>query len=259
MLQHILSYLKFLKNSSNQHGVHSPFVYQLLTECLYTKQTPEKFSIVKKHRKWLLQNNNEIEVTDFGAGSRVFKSNLRKVSAIAKNAGMTQRRQRLLSKLIAYLKPNEILEIGTSVGLATAAIWSGSSPSSKITTVEGCPATSGIARKGFEHFSIHNIDQATMKFDQFFESENFRNKIDFAFIDGNHSKKSTLDYFEKLLSRMTNDGIIIFDDIYWSTEMTEAWKDICAHPKVTVSIDTYQWGLVFFRKEQQKEHFTIRV
>ena len=255
------SYLKFLKNSSNQHGVHSPFVYDLLTKCLYTLETPETFHFVKEHRKWLIKNNAEIEVTDFGAGSRVFKSNLRKVSAIAKNAGMTKKRQRLLSKLVSYLNASEILEVGTSVGLATAAMRVGN-PSARITTVEGCPATSGVAQRGFEDFGFEDITQVVMKFDAFFESGIFSpqgKQIDFAFIDGNHSKVATLAYFDKLLPRMSNEGVIVFDDIYWSTEMTEAWQAICSHPKVTVSIDTYQWGLVFFRKEQEKEHFTIRV
>ena len=41
--------------------------------------------------------------------------------------------------------------------------------------------------------------------------------------------------------------------------MIEAWEEIKAHPKVSVTIDTYQWGIVFFRTEQEKEHFTIRV
>ena len=41
--------------------------------------------------------------------------------------------------------------------------------------------------------------------------------------------------------------------------MSEAWEFIKTHEKVTVSIDTFFWGIVFFRKEQVKEHFTIRV
>ncbi len=258
MRYQLKTYLRFLKNSSNQHGVHSPFVYDLLTKCLYNKQLPRQDNTLKQHRDWLLNNTAEIEVTDFGAGSRVFKSNLRKVSAIAKNAGMTKKRQRLLSKLIAYLKPIEILEIGTSVGLAAAAMRSGDE-SARITTVEGCPKTSGVARAGFDTFSFDNLELVTMKFDDFFDSAHFRSDIDFAFVDGNHSKEATLTYFEKLLPNMTNEGVIVFDDIYWSPAMTEAWKEICAHKKVTVSIDTYQWGLVFFRKEQQKEHFILRV
>jgi hypothetical protein len=62
-----------------------------------------------------------------------------------------------------------------------------------------------------------------------------------------------------LLSTITNETVWIFDDIHWSQEMEEAWKTIQQHPKVTVTIDTFQWGIVFFRVEQPKEHFVIRV
>ena len=41
--------------------------------------------------------------------------------------------------------------------------------------------------------------------------------------------------------------------------MTEAWEIIKNHPKVTVTINTFYWGIVCFRKEQIKEHFTIRM
>ena len=66
-------------------------------------------------------------------------------------------------------------------------------------------------------------------------------------------------YFEALLPKATNDTVFIFDDIYWSKGMTEAWETIKQHPKVTVTVDTFFWGFVFFRKEQAKEHFTIRL
>ena len=68
-----------------------------------------------------------------------------------------------------------------------------------------------------------------------------------------------MDYFEILLPTITNETIWIFDDLHWSKDMEESWEIIKIHPKVTVTIDTFQWGLVFFRKEQEKEHFVIRV
>lgn len=74
----------------------------------------------------------------------------------------------------------------------------------------------------------------------------------------NHSKQATLDYFDLLLPTITNETVWIFDDIHWSEGMEEAWEIIKNNPKVTVTIDTFQWGLVFFRYEQEKEHFTIR-
>ncbi|HAJ80920.1 MAG TPA: methyltransferase, partial [Zunongwangia profunda] len=56
-----------------------------------------------------------------------------------------------------------------------------------------------------------------------------------------------------------NDSVFIFDDIHLSEEMEEAWKEIQQHPKVQVTIDTFYLGLVFFRREQAKQDFKIRL
>jgi len=86
-----------------------------------------------------------------------------------------------------------------------------------------------------------------------------KEKFDLVYFDGNHQKEATLKYFKTLLSSAHNDSVFIFDDIHWSKEMQEAWREIIAHPEVQVSIDTFQWGLIFFRKEQVKQDFTIRL
>ncbi|WP_443632869.1 hypothetical protein ABXT64_10420 [Candidatus Marifrigoribacter sp. Uisw_064] len=61
------------------------------------------------------------------------------------------------------------------------------------------------------------------------------------------------------MNKVTNNSVIIFDDIYWSSAMNEAWLEICENEKVKISIDMFHWGLIFFRKEQQKQHFVIRM
>lgn len=122
MLGQLKSYLKFLWNSKNEHGVHSPFVFSLVTKCFYDKKKYAEYSILKNYRKSLLENYNTIEVTDFGAGSRVFKSNTRAINQIAKNAGISKKRAELLFRITNYFQPSTILEIGTSLGLATSAL-----------------------------------------------------------------------------------------------------------------------------------------
>lgn len=258
MLFQIKSYLQFLWNSKNQHGVHSPFVYSLVTKCFYDRKNKPEYKILKQYRNDLLQNKNTIEVTDFGAGSRVFKSNTRQISKIAKTAGITPKRAELLFRIVTYFQPENILEIGTSLGLATSAMSLGN-PKSKIVTLEGCPETSGIAKIQFQKFNFNNVETVVTEFkDYFSKTATENNKWELIYFDGNHSKKATLDYFELLLPTITNDTIWIFDDIHWSPDMEEAWEIIKKHPKVKVTMDTYQWGLVFFRYEQEREDFVIR-
>ncbi|WNM18933.1 O-methyltransferase [Flavobacterium capsici] len=259
MFQIVKSYLKFLWNSKNEHGVHSPFVFDLVTKCFYDKKNYPEYSILKNYRNSVLTNNQFIEVTDFGAGSRVFKSNKRQVSQIAKTAGISRKRAELLFRITNYFQPSTILEIGTSLGLATSALSLGN-PKAKITTLEGCPNTLSEAKKNFTISKLQNVDFINTKFPSYLKnikSENSNFKL--IYFDGNHSKTATLDYFKLLLPTITNDSVWIFDDIHWSIEMEQAWEIIKKHPKVTVTIDTFQWGIVFFRSEQEKEDFVIRV
>ena len=79
---------------------------------------------------------------------------------------------------------------------------------------------------------------------EYFFNKNLSDSYDLVYIDGNHNKKNTLQYFEYLLNRINNDSLLIFNHIYWDVDMTEAWNQIKEHPKVTVSIDTFYWGIV---------------
>ena len=257
MWYQVKTYFKFLLRSTNQHGVHSPFVYDLITKCFYDKTKFEDYSKLINYKKELIKNQELIEITDLGAGSRTTKKNKRTVSNIAKNSGTTIKRVKLLYRLVNYFNPNSILELGTSLGIGTQAMSLGN-PEAKIITVEGCPNISNFVKKQFDNKNLSNIKII---------NTNFTNAIEgldgttfyLVFFDGNHQKEATLNYFEKLLPTTHNDTMFIFDDIYWSKDMTEAWEVIKQHPKVMVTIDTFFWGFVFFRKEQEKEHFIIRV
>tara|TARA_R100001369_G_scaffold92320_1_gene136748 strand:- start:1382 stop:2155 length:774 start_codon:yes stop_codon:yes gene_type:complete len=257
MKHQILSYLSFLLRATNQHGVHSPFVYALLTECFYDKKKYDAYKTLKNHRAALHSDSEKIEVTDFGAGSKVFKTNNRKVADIAKHAGITKKRQRLLFRIVQYLKPKAIVELGTSLGMATTALALGN-PKAEIKTVEGCPNTLKKATDYFAKTKLQNIQTYNQSFEEFFKKQSSET-YDLVFIDGNHNKEHTVAYFNLLLKQVHNESVLVFDDIYWNTAMTEAWQEIIKNPKVTVSIDTFQWGLVFFRKEQRKQHFSIRL
>jgi predicted O-methyltransferase YrrM len=266
MLFQIKSYLKFLWDSKNEHGVHSPFVFNLLTKCFYDKKPKPEYSILRNYRKSLLNNKNFIEVTDFGAGSKVFKTNRRQISKIASTAGISPKRAELLFRVTHYFQPKNILEIGTSLGLATSALALGSrslGTKAKVITLEGCPQTANVAKIQLDSFDCKNVNPVVTEFENYLEDLQLRLKtetenFDLIYFDGNHSKKATLAYFDLLLPTITNDSVWIFDDIHWSLEMEEAWEIIKNHPKVTVTIDTFQWGFVFFRYEQEKEHFVIR-
>lgn len=256
MFYQIQQYIKFLLSSTNQHGVHSPFVYDLVTKCFYDNNDYSEYSEINAYRKRLKHSHHKINVTDFGAGSKKLKSNAREVSRIAKHASISKNNAKLLFRLAKYFKPESVLELGTALGFATHALSAGH-PKCNIITIEGCPEISAFTKQQLKLQNLENIDLKTGDFLKIIP-ELEPSAFDIIFFDGNHQKDTTLQYFESLLPKAHNNSIFIFDDIYWSKDMTEAWKIIKEHPKVTVTIDTFYWGIVFFRTEQTKEHFTIR-
>lgn len=255
----IKQYLKFLVKSSNEHGVHSPFVFNLVTKSIYKTIDSQKWNNFLKIRQQLLDNKNYIKVTDFGSGSKIFTSNYRQISKITKVAGISNKKAKLLIKIIDHFNPKSILEFGTSVGLGTSALKIGNL-NSEIITLEGCPETATVAKNLLQKNGFKNTHLIIGDFKETLPQvlKNY-SSFDCIYFDGNHTKKATLNYFNHCLSTIKNDSFWIFDDIYWSSEMKEAWSKIKKHPRVTVSVDVFHFGIVFFRKEQAKEHFKIRV
>jgi predicted O-methyltransferase YrrM len=230
----------------------------LITKCLEKPVDLKLFNQFKTYKKQYTNSNEIIIVEDFGAGSKVFKSNTRKVKDIARVAGMTPIKAKLLLKLINYFMPYSILEIGTSLGIGTT-VMKIAAPFSKITTLEGCNNT---ARKANDYFVQNQFDNISLKIGEFSETlpQIAQNQVfDLIYFDGNHQKKATLEYFNQCLNAIQNDTLFIFDDIHWTLDMEQAWKEICNNDKVTLSLDLYHIGLIFFKKELSKQHLALRV
>ena len=216
-----------------------------------------EYEALKNYRSDLLHNRDIISITDFGSGSKVFESDKRAIKAMAKTSGTSLKNTKLLFRLIRYFQPLSVLELGTNLGIGTYALALGN-PEAKITTIEGCSETLSVAQQLFSDKKVSNITIIQGRFETKIQKLE-KSRWDFIFFDGHHSKAATLAYFEMLLPTAHNDSVFVFDDIYWSKDMTQAWEIIKDHPQVTVTVDLFNWGIVFFRKEQAKEHFKIRV
>ncbi|HEY6976054.1 MAG TPA: class I SAM-dependent methyltransferase, partial [Chitinophagaceae bacterium] len=130
----------------------------------------------------------------------------------------------------------------------------------RVVTIEGAKAIAEIAKENFQQLGLSNIELIEGNFDSILiPTVKELPVIDFAFIDGNHRKEPTINYFKEILPKTSEHSIVVLDDIHWSREMEEAWEYIKQHASVTLSIDLFFIGIVFFRTEQKvKQHFTIR-
>ncbi|NCU02675.1 MAG: methyltransferase domain-containing protein [Chitinophagaceae bacterium] len=255
-------YLRYYFTAANGkgHGVHSPFVFDLITKVLNDGTTYAAYKEVETQRNLLLGNETIITVEDFGAGSTKGLTKQRVVQQIATTSLKPKKYAQLLYRLVNYFQPKQILELGTSLGITTAYLAK-ANPSATVTSMEGSGAIATIAQQQFDALQLKNINVVTGNFDETLQPliDNAQQSFDFVFIDGNHRKEPMLRYFEQLLAKANNDTVFVFDDIYWSAEMEESWESIKQHSSVTLTIDLFFIGLVFLRKEQkEREHFIIR-
>jgi predicted O-methyltransferase YrrM len=254
-------YLHYQLTASNGkgHGIHSPFVFEFIKNVLNDKTKYKCYTLIEERRKTLLSDASIIEVQDFGAGSSVIKTNNRIVKNIAQSSLKPKKFSQLLFRMVQYYQPKIILELGTSFGITTAYLAKGNT-TAKVYTCEGAKNIARIAQQTFAILNLKNIELTEGNFTKTLPPILTQlNNLDFAFVDGNHRKEPTLNYFLQLLNYSNPLTILIFDDIHWSAEMEEAWKEIKQHQQVTLTIDLFFIGIVCINPAIKfKQHFVIR-
>lgn len=255
----IKPFLRHLIRARDEHALHSPFLFDLYTTVIRQDRPDDPlFGPVQSLRRRMLADKRLIQITDFGAGSRVNAAWKRPIRDIARNSLKAERFGRLLYRLIRKFNALTVLDLGTSLGITTLyeAI---ATPGGRVITFEGCPETAAVAQKNFEQAGVGNIELVVGNLDETLPAcVAALDRLDFVFFDANHRCEPTVRYFETCLPKMHNDTCFVFDDIHWSDDMERAWESIKAHPDVTVTVDLFYIGLVFFRREQPKQHFVLR-
>ncbi len=337
MFHKIVSFFCFIIKSKNEHGVHSPFVFDLITSCFYKKKGKNDLTIFLNYKKQLSKNTSLLEISNFNFMSRLLLSHKRKRweirknwqflfpvigvillgyssfkliklipidwfdlaeyylfpylmfvlyfvgifyfllktilfainkleskwvvnqrSRIFKDSEISNKRARLLIHLIQYLKPKNILEIGTGFGINTV-VLSSAQRNSKITTLDENEQVVNAIKEMFKKNTFKNVKFLAGNFDITLPQALNNNNNDFIYFKGKNINETTLKYFEFSLTHIHNDSVILFENIHSDKESEKIWNHIKNNKKVTVTIDTFFWGFVFFRKEQEKEHFIIRI
>lgn len=159
-----LSYFKFLLQSTNAHGVHSPFVYNFITKALYKKR---KRVDIKEH---------------------------------------------VLVTSISYFNYKSIA-------------------------------------------FVNSDDYIKNKIEAIFEQLKFDTMpFDLIYVDNNSSVFTSINK-----ESYHNDSMILLNGMYKNKERKASWEKLKKLPQVTVTIDLFHCSLLFFRREQAKEHFKIRI
>ncbi len=242
------------------HGVHSPFVFDFLTQVLADPRSEiPLFEDIEQCRSKWSRLAEPIQVEDLGAGSLVDKGSFRTISSITRSAAKPPRFGRLFYRMIRHYGVDSVLELGTSLGLTTR-YFSLACPPHGVITIEGAPRIADFAAAAFASKGLSNIQILRGDFGQQLPAAlNMMRGRKLLFFDGNHQYAPTMAYFKLALEHAGPDDVFIFDDIHWSAEMEKAWSEIKKYQEVACSMDLFFIGIVFFKKEfKEKLDFSIR-
>jgi predicted O-methyltransferase YrrM len=256
----LTKYLKYILLSRHRrgHGIHSPFVFDLVSRIFRNKSDRDIVCSIEKVRRRLITDHRSILVKDLGSGAESVETKLRKVSDIARYSPVAQKYGVLLSNLATEFGKPHIIEFGTSFGISTM-YMAASCTDATIYTMEGCPSTAEIAKHNFKEAGLRNIKVFIGSFDELLDDiTDSPYKPGLVFIDGNHRKEPVIKYFNRMAEISDNKTVIVIDDIYYSKEMEEAWNEIKQSENVSFTIDIYRMGIVFFREGINHNNYIIR-
>ncbi len=253
----VFSYPRYAINAKTAHGVHSPFIFGLINEVLKSQDEFYAFQEIEAQRNILLNSNEWIERADFGAGNSSSNSKKTKVSQFASRSLCSPKYCRMLFRLARYVRAEQVLELGTALGITTAYL-SKSSPEAQVQTIEGDSGLLAKAIEVWEALGIKNINSVCGKFEEVLPDVLKSSKrLDFVFVDGNHRLKPTIEYVEMIKQHLNDEAVVIIDDIYWSKEMTEAWETLKKDNTFSLSVDLFRMGLLFKRVGVEKQDFVL--
>ncbi|RLD45135.1 MAG: SAM-dependent methyltransferase [Bacteroidetes bacterium] len=256
----IKSYFTYLMKAKSRYVIHSPFVFELLNKVLRDKTEYDDYALIDKIKREQSAREDIMETVDFGAsaGESAYKTMMLRKGIIVKQRTAQKSQLELLYRLSKFLKPEVILELGTAAGISASYLKKGN-PSSKLITLEGCANLADLAEDTFKKLNLKDIEVISGNFDVTLNEVIANEKrLDLVFFDGNHRKEPTLKYFNSCLKLANENTLFIFDDIHWSSGMEEAWEAIKANPEVSITIDLFWMGLVFFKKGFAKQDFIIK-
>lgn len=250
-------------------GIHSPRLFYLVRHILYDTNRLYAWEAIEQRREAMLHAPKVVHIEDYGTGSN--REEL--VMHIAQKSVMRASDAQRISRLLNYMsgkeyvperkRPLRIVELGTSLGLTTAYLASVNS-ANEVVSFEGSAEISAMAELNWQKLGLQqirlvqgNIDETLPKYiAQLCECGE---TIDFVLMDANHTGEATMRYWEQLRPVLNDDSVVIIDDIRYSQDMYDAWKQIGRDERVTSTLDLGQMGVVLFYPPLIKRHYRLRV
>jgi predicted O-methyltransferase YrrM len=139
-----------------------------------------------------------------------------------------------------------VLELGSSAGISGC--YLASTPEcQRFITVEGSSELANLAESNLSGIA-KNFEVVNASFDKALDriGPTLRRGLDMVFLDGDKRKASLCGSFKRLVSHLNSGSVVVFDDIYWSSEMWQAWQMLRRWKGFSHTVTAGRFGVCFW-------------
>lgn len=256
----VWDFLKFYWRAETKYRLDSPFLFRFTEEVVEGSRNAPYHLDLKALRSKLLKDHSKLRMEQLGAGSQVISRQHPTVAQIARSSLSSSSQQALLYRIVKTYQPAKMLELGTSFGLSALHQQLGNVKADLI-SIEGRQDIHLRAQEMVNQFK--HLPQKPLLWHGTFDEKlpaalDRLNTLDYLFIDGDHRYKALLNYYETCLPYLHHKSVVIIHDIYWSQGMQRAWREIVQRPEISVAIDLFHTGILFFDTDV-KETLSLRL
>lgn len=238
--------LIFYFKADTVHEIDSPFLFDLLRNILEEEASHDFIQKIDRLKQNIFASKEKFIRFDLGHGSQKPKHNESELELgdWAKSSSINNYFGERLFKLCAYLKPMQMIELGTGAGIS-AAYLAGGNTDGKLISLEADPYLCKIARQNIKSLELHNVTILEGDFKNSLHLVlNKLNRADLVFIDGYHQSQALFNQLNILYPHLNNLKIVIIDDIRWSEDMYFAWQKLVEDDRWNISLDLYRIGIL---------------
>lgn len=252
------STLRWYAGAKTRYDVHSPHLHEFIHDVYRDRRSYHAFDVIRAVRKTWSKSSDRVTLQDLGAPSRTTRSRTRSAAGLVASNAIGEEEGKFLFRLVLWLQPERVVEFGTNAGISTLYLHLADTRT-PLYTVEGNAEVAGLAEASFARAGVSpQLRAFTSTFTDWIARLPFGGKKrTLFFLDGDHRYRPTLDYVRHMLPLATSESVFVIADIHWSEEMESAWQELKQLPEVTASIDTYHFGVLFFRPELNGPHLAL--
>lgn len=216
--------MKYLLQRKTEFSIHSPFVYEFMKKVLYDRGTNRDYDL-------MLRISRLLDGKNFSTRSR-------------------RKQARLLYRLVRYMEPETVLTFGRLSALNTSALALGNLQTKVY--LEQSP----VFLESLNSMGVVNVNLIRHDGD---EEEQFeRLNTGFVFFGLDDFGDDTWNNLEEGFGEVDEDTMLVFEGIHHSRHTEAAWEAIKASEDVTLTMDLYCIGVVFFREGIEKQDFVLK-